>query len=126
MKRLTVVLFVAALLIGAASAAWAHASLVASDPGDGSVVATSPGVLALTFNEPVSPVALRLIDDQGVGSDLANVRVEGNTVLIVPPAAIGEGTHSLSWRVISADGHPVGGSLMFSIGAPSARVASMY
>ena len=27
----------------------------------------------------------------------------------------------LSWRVISADGHPVGGSLLFSVGAPSAQ-----
>ena len=26
----------------------------------------------------------------------------------------------LAWRVASADGHPVGGSLIFSIGAPSA------
>ena len=34
------------------------------------------------------------------------------------------GTHVLSWRVISADGHPVGGALMFSIGAPSAQPAA--
>jgi len=30
----------------------------------------------------------------------------------------------LSWRVISADGHPVGGALMFAVGAPSARPAA--
>ncbi|TGT50256.1 copper resistance protein CopC, partial [Mesorhizobium sp. M00.F.Ca.ET.170.01.1.1] len=30
------------------------------------------------------------------------------------------GTHVLSWRVVSVDGHPVGGSALFSIGAPSA------
>ncbi len=33
------------------------------------------------------------------------------------------GTYVLSWRVISADGHPVGGSVLFSIGAPSAGPA---
>jgi copper transport protein len=33
------------------------------------------------------------------------------------------GTHTLSWRVISADGHPVGGSIVFSIGRPSASIA---
>ncbi len=32
--------------------------------------------------------------------------------------------HVLSWRVMSADGHPVGGALMFSIGAPSAQPPS--
>jgi copper transport protein len=29
------------------------------------------------------------------------------------------GTHVLSWRVVSADGHPVGGAVLFSIGAPT-------
>ena len=31
-----------------------------------------------------------------------------------------DGTHVLVWRVVSEDGHPVGGSLVFSLGAPSA------
>ncbi|MCG5482007.1 MAG: copper resistance protein CopC, partial [Ensifer alkalisoli] len=31
------------------------------------------------------------------------------------PTGLGRGTHVLSWRVISADGHPVGGSVVFSI-----------
>src|SRR4029077_17557979 len=30
----------------------------------------------------------------------------------------------LSWRVISSDGHPVGGSLLFSIGAPTPQPAA--
>jgi copper transport protein len=30
----------------------------------------------------------------------------------------------LSWRVVSADGHPVGGSLLFSVGAPSEGAAA--
>ena len=34
-----------------------------------------------------------------------------NTVVTVTPPALRRGTHVLSWRVVSADGHPVGGSL---------------
>ena len=33
---------------------------------------------------------------------------------------LADGTHVLVWRIVSADGHPVGGSLVFSVGAPSA------
>src|SRR5258706_15244175 len=50
----------------------------------------------------------------------STVTAENATVTVTPPA-LRPGTHALSWRVVSADGHPVGGSLVFSIGAPSDR-----
>jgi copper transport protein len=34
----------------------------------------------------------------------------------------GEGTLVVVWRLVSADGHPIGGSLSFSVGAPSDAV----
>jgi copper transport protein len=36
------------------------------------------------------------------------------------PGSLPQGTHLLSWRVVSADGHPIGGALTFSVGQPSA------
>ena len=52
-----------ALLIALALAgeAYAHASLVKAAPADGAVVPVAPAVLSLTFNEPVSPLVIRLI-----------------------------------------------------------------
>jgi copper transport protein len=43
-----------------------------------------------------------------------------NTTVTVKPGALRRGTHLLSWRVTSADGHPVGGALTFSVGEASA------
>jgi copper transport protein len=37
-----------------------------------------------------------------------------------PPGPLDQGTHALSWRVVSSDGHPVGGTLIFSVGQPDA------
>lgn len=108
-----------AILVLQTGVALAHAALVSSDPPDGAVLAAAPPHLALTFNEPVSPLVLRLVDDRGQATALS-YRLAGATVLIDAPGAIGEGSHALSWRVISADGHPVGGSVVFSVGAPSA------
>ena len=50
-------------------------------------------------------------------------REAGASVLMLEaaPREWRRGTHVLSWRVISADGHPVGGSVMFSVGAPSTQ-----
>jgi copper transport protein len=93
---------------------------VSSDPADGAVLAAKPSHLVLNFNEPVSPLVLRLIDDDGRSITLS-YRVEDTAVIVDEPGDIGNGSHALSWRVVSADGHPVGGTILFSIGAPSAR-----
>jgi copper transport protein len=78
----------------------------------------------LTFNEPVSPLVMRLIGPAGEAVALGPVASENAIVTIAAPASMASGTHVLSWRVISADGHPVGGSVVFSIRAPSAQPAA--
>lgn len=40
-------------------------------------------------------------------------------VEVSAPGNLAAGTHVLAWRVVSEDGHPVAGSTIFSIGAPS-------
>jgi copper transport protein len=115
--------FVLALLVALVQAtdAFAHASLIKAEPADGAVVPLPPAALTLTFNEPVSPLVLRLIGPDGEPIAPLAVVAENTTVTVAARQDLGRGTHLLSWRVISADGHPVGGSLMFSIGAPSTQ-----
>src|SRR5947207_12614175 len=48
-----------------APAAWAHASLVRSEPADGVVTSQPPAVVKLIFNEPVSPLVMRIIGPSG-------------------------------------------------------------
>jgi len=96
--------------------AFAHASLLRAEPADGEVAPAAPATLKLFFNEPVSPLVFRLIGPDGMAVT-PKVSAENSTVTIAAPPAMRRGTHVLSWRVISADGHPVGGAVMFSIGA---------
>jgi copper transport protein len=107
------------ILLATGAQVWAHASLVKAEPADGAVVREAPATLKLTFNEPVSPLVMRLISPTGEPIALGDVATENATVTIVAPPDLRRGTHALSWRVISADGHPVAGALLFSIGAPS-------
>ena len=100
-----------------ASGASAHASLVSMEPADGSVLALAPKTVQLRFNEAVIPAVIRLIDAEGRTREDANVRAGGDTIVITLPDHLPRGTQLISYRVISDDGHPVGGSLVFSIGA---------
>ena len=83
------------------------------------MVAQAPPAVTLIFNEPVSPVSLKLVGDSGHTLEL-RAEVSGEALIVTLPQSLPQGTHLLSWRVISTDGHPVGGSLTFSIGRPSA------
>ncbi len=108
------------LWLGLAATASAHASLNATEPRDGSVMAVSPAVIRLTFSEPVSPTSLKLTLPDGRPVVLDAFVVKDKLVEVVPPADLSNGTHVLSWRVVSQDGHPIGGSIIFSIGHPGA------
>ena len=99
--------------------AFAHARCLESTPADGDVLASAPQSFVLTFSEPVSPIVMRLVEADGSGTDLAQIQAEDETVVITAPP-IKPGTHALSWRVISADGHAVGGSIVFSVGEATA------
>ena len=116
-----IVAIVLALLAAAflPTAALAHAALIGSEPADRVVVAHPPAALKLTFNEPVSPLTLRLVGPDGDTTDLTDIAAAGNTLVAALPGTLARGTHLVSWRVISLDGHPVGGALTFSVGAPS-------
>ena len=99
-----------------ASAAWAHATLLSSEPADGSVLALPPKMVQLHFNESVAPAVIGVIDAGGRARDVAT-RAVGQSVLIVLPDDLPQGTQIVSYRVVSQDGHPVAGSMVFSIGA---------
>lgn len=101
--------------------ALAHAGLIAADPVDGAVLPSAPAKMTLTFTEPVTPLVFTLVNSGGDRQDLAPPTASNDVVVVALPTGLEAGTHLLSWRVVSADGHPVAGTLAFSIGAPGIR-----
>ncbi len=111
------------LALAPASPAAAHASLVTTDPTEGQVLPESPGVARLTFDETVSVPAggVQVFDASGdMVTSEASARDAGHSVDL--PEELAGGSYVVSWRVVSADGHPVAGALTFSVGQPSAVV----
>ncbi len=97
------------------SAAWAHASLIGSDPADGATLLRAPAQITLTFNEPVEPLNLRLVGSGGA-SPIAGIAEDGARLVLTPRQPLRDGAYVVSWRVISSDGHPIGGALTFFVG----------
>ncbi|SNY48619.1 copper resistance CopC/CopD family protein [Paractinoplanes atraurantiacus] len=126
MKRVLLLLLVAlGVLAVPASPAQAHASLLGAVPAPGSIVGTSPTEIVVTFSEAVTPVSGRIQVISPDGKRISGeARATGSTLRIpVRKADQPLGTYLVSYRVISADSHPIGGALTFSVGAPSTRPA---
>ncbi|WP_342711404.1 copper resistance protein CopC [Bradyrhizobium sp. B124] len=119
-----VVTGLAALLLALclATSARAHAVLIAAEPADGSVVTEAPKTVVLRFNEAVAPTAVSLLDAAGKPRDVA-IRAVDQSVMVTLPADLPQGTQVVSYRVVSQDGHPVAGSLLFSIGVVTGSAA---
>ena len=123
---LAVILAVIGLALSPAPPAEAHAALSLSEPADGGMVATAPATARLTFSEPVAPLVLRLLGPDGATQELSGASLEGETLVVPLPPATGDGTYVLSYRVVSQDGHPVGGSLVYAVGnAPPDPAAAL-
>lgn len=113
------------LAAGTAGPAEAHATLVRSNPAEGAVLAAAPATAVFTFDEAVS------LPDQGVkvfdaaGDTVASSAISRDAVVTVDlPDRMASGTYVVTWRAVSGDGHPIAGSLTFSIGRPSVAVAA--
>ncbi|WP_298872124.1 CopD family protein [uncultured Bradyrhizobium sp.] len=108
------------VLVGTTTGAMAHAALISVEPASGSILASAPKAVELRFNEAVTPGAIQLIDGAGKARDDARVTAAGESISVAMPPDLPRGTAVVSYRVISQDGHPVAGSVIFSVGAPTA------
>ncbi|BCJ36954.1 transport integral membrane protein [Actinocatenispora thailandica] len=110
-----------AVLLPAAPAS-AHAVLLRTDPGSGAIVQDTPTGVTLTFNEPVQlvPTDIGVVAPTGAKVGGTPALTHDGTVLRIPLSArLPKGTYLVTYRIISADSHPVAGGFSFSIGAPS-------
>lgn len=115
---LATVLVAVGALVATAGPAAAHASLLSVDPPHGSVLDESPARVTLRFSEPVSVDlgGVRVLDAAGRRVEDGAAQVDGATVTIGVRPDLPEGTYVISYRVVSADGHPVRGASLFGVG----------
>ena len=112
-----------AILVGVlalgTTAASAHATLESSTPADGQSVPTSPSELRITFSEAVTTISggVSVLNADGKTVDVGNSEIVGGRTLVAPiTETLSDGTYVATYRVLSADGHPVSGSLLFGVG----------
>lgn len=128
--RLIAVIAAAFVVVAALAApAWAHATLQGSTPAEGSALPASspPRSVTLRFDEgvAVNPQSVQLFDGKGraikVGAIGHGAR---DTTVRASLPRLSDGTYVVTWRVVSADSHPIQGAFSFGVGAAASTGAS--
>jgi copper resistance protein C len=111
---------VSGMLVLGVAPADAHDVLVSSEPANGAAVAVGPGEVTLRFDKPVQ-FGFDEVDVIGPGGTYwaaGPATVSGDTVT-APVRPLGpEGTYTVRYRIVSADGHPVSGQSAFTLTTP--------
>jgi copper transport protein len=128
MVRALAIALVALLLAPAAAAA--HATLQSTVPERGAQLDAAPAEVVFKFDEAVEASfgALRVFDATGrevQTGEPFHPGGRGAEIAIRLQPGLGDGTYTATFRVVSADGHPVSSGFVFSVGEGAAPSASL-
>jgi len=106
----------------------AHAVLEQTTPPADSRMDNSPSAVEIVFNERLDRGGAKLLVLNELSRNVAKGKVEtiseGKGIRIALPK-LGEGHYTVSYSVISADGHPVSGAYVFTVGNPAPRTSAV-
>jgi copper transport protein len=108
----------AVLAVGGATPALAHATIAGSDPADSSRLQAAPSKVTMSFSEDVSVGAgfLKVVDGKGNTVSSGNATTNGRDVSVRMQSGLKDGSYIVSYRIVSADSHPISGAYAFVVG----------
>lgn len=100
-----------------ATPASAHDSLVDSDPAQDAVLTKIPSQLELSFSGEISDLGVQFVVIGPEGRDVVQgtPTVSGTVVTQALAEELVDGDYQVTWRVTSSDGHPISGTIDFTI-----------
>ncbi|WP_281898018.1 copper resistance CopC family protein [Micromonospora humidisoli] len=123
--------FVAALLAGvltlfvAAPPARAHNGLRSASPARDATLTHAPTAITLEFLARLDPTFTTIVLTDGTKRRVptGDPVVSGTTGAVRVTGPLPNGTYTVAYRVVSADGHPVQGSYPFTVADPAGPAA---
>lgn len=115
-------LFLTILLLSFPQGAFAHAVLEKASPAQDSHLQSSPKEIVLQFNERIENelYSIKVFDSSGkeVSKSITELSVDQKGVSQTLPT-LADGNYTISYSVISSDGHPIKGSYLITVGEVS-------
>lgn len=110
-----IILLTLVLLLANPSLSFAHSSLVSSTPENGAILKEPLKEITLQFNTPLKSVSTMTLSRESEEIDLANQIVEGSEITGSLKESLQSGEYTISWKIVSKDGHLAEDSIGFSV-----------
>jgi methionine-rich copper-binding protein CopC len=109
----------ATLLLGLLPlSAAAHAHLLQATPANDSVLTQPPPEFRLQLNEPARLTALSVRKDNEPAQKIGGLPTAASAQWVIPAPTLAPGSYTLSYRLLSDDGHIMSVSIRFRIREP--------
>lgn len=118
---------IAALAVAAPASA--HDELVSSSPAADAQLTTAPTELSLTFSNDLlsldenSGTAMTVVDQAGEDWVDGEPVIQADNVTVPLAEGMPDGAYTVTWQVVSSDGHPTSGEYSFSLAAAEASAS---
>ena len=116
-----------ALVLVTAGPARAHDELVSTNPEAGSSIAKAPTTLELTFSGNIQDIGSEVRVTDSHGTDITRGTLAVQKTKVSQPLREGgdtDETYTVTWRVVSQDGHPIEGTFTYNVGEGAGSTAS--
>ncbi|HIY95982.1 MAG TPA: copper resistance protein CopC [Candidatus Rothia avicola] len=98
----------------------AHDELVSTNPTDGATLTEAPASLELTYSGDIMDVdganQVRVTNAAGESVTDGAPDIDGKVVTQDLATAAADDTYTVTWRVVSSDGHPIQGTFTYTVG----------
>ena len=107
-----------AAVLTVANPAAAHDELVGSSPAAGADLAEAPAEITLTYSAAIMTEGATVAVFDAAGRDWAegDPTIDTNTLTMALGGELPAAGYVIEWRVVSSDGHPISGTIPFTVG----------
>src|SRR5258708_7700775 len=126
---LSCLIYIGSSMVVQLPTALAHASVIGSDPVDGSTINAVPSVMRIFFNATISPISVahiysiqngQLVNVGAARSSIAPSNPRELDILVQTPGSQPQGSYEVIWTAVANDdGYTTHGIIGFNVGFSS-------
>ncbi|PIC56999.1 copper resistance protein CopC [Sporosarcina sp. P12(2017)] len=104
------------LLFAFSSTVSAHTGLTSSSPADGEDITEDVYEIVLEFNTKIETTSsVKVFNENKEEIIVSNTQVSDNVMTGGFASPLDNGTYTVEWKIIGADGHPIQGTYLFTV-----------
>ena len=110
-----VITLLSLLLVMVPSVALAHTGLLESNPTEGQIITEEVKDIELTFKGHIQTLSKMVLDQDRKEFEWVELKKEDTKMIGILAEPLENGSYVVKWTIIGEDGHPVEGTVSFSV-----------